>query len=161
MAEYLAKTWRVRAWIRVLAVLQSLGWIGLVWSLGFRGDEDVSTFVALFVFVAVPPFLALRPVVKLGSDGELLFRGWTSRRRANARQIRGLAMTPFGLELTFDDGTRYTTVIFQATLSFGRPRVLEFADALRRDPGGSKSFDPRDLFFKRDLELDRREDSTD
>jgi hypothetical protein len=53
------------------------------------------------------------------------------------------------------------TVIFQATRSFGRPLVLDFVDALRRDPGGSKSFDPLDLFRERDLEIYCREDLDD
>ncbi len=145
----------------MLAVLQSLGWIALVWSLGFRAEDGVWPIVGFVIFVAVPPFLALRPLVKLQADGELLLRGWTSRRRGNAAQVRRLAMTQFGLKLTFDDDTTYTTVIFQATRSFGRPRVLDFSNALRRVPGGSKSFDPLDLFHERDLEIYRREDLDD
>lgn len=159
--EYPARIWRVRSWIRVLTVLQSFGWLALVWSLGFRADEDVWSDVAFVIFATVPPFLALFPVVKIRTDGALLLRGWISRRRANAGQIRRLAMTQLGLKLTFDDGTSYTTVIFQATRSLGRPRVLEFVDALRRDPGASKSFDPLELFRKRDIEIYRREDRDD
>lgn len=159
--RYPARTWRVRAWIRALTVLQSFGWLALVWSLGFRADEDVWPIVGFVIFATVPPFLALRPVVKLRADGELLLRGWTSQRRANAGQVRRLAMTQFVLKLTFDDRTRYTTVIFQATRSFGPPRVLDFVDALRRDPGGSKSFDPLDFFRERDLEIYCREDLDD
>lgn len=159
--EYPARIWRVRSWIRVLTVLQSFGWLALVWSLGFRADEDVWSDVAFVIFATVPPFLALFPVVKFRTDGALLLRGWTSQRWANAGQIRRLAMTQLGLKLTFDDGTSYTTVIFQATRSFGRPRVLEFVDALRRDPGASKSFDPLELFRKRDIEIYRREDRDD
>ncbi len=147
----------MRGWVRLLAVLQSVGWIALE----FTEDEGLFTLVELAVFVAVPPFLALFPVVKLQADGDLLLRGWTSRRLANAAQVRRLAMTQYGLQLRFDDGTRYTTVIFQATRSFGRPRVLEFADALRRAPRGSKSFDPLDLFRQREIEIYNRDDFAD
>lgn len=159
--EYSAKTWRVRSWIQVLTVLLSFGWLALVWFLGLRSDVDVWSELAFLSFSAVPPFLAMRPVVKIRSDGELLLRGWTSQRRANAGQIRQLAMNQFGLQMTFDDGTSFTTVIFQATRSFGRPRVLEFADALRQDPGASKSFDPLELFHKRNIEIYRRTDIDD
>jgi hypothetical protein len=156
--EYIARTWRVRTWIRALSVGQSLGWLALIWSPGFRRDESIWTIVAFVAFVVVPPYLALSPVIKLQPNGALTLRGWTSQRRLNADQIIRLTMTEFGLEIIRDDCTRFTSVIFQATHSFGRPRVLEFVDAIRRGPGGAESFDPLKLFRENGLEIYSRDD---
>ena len=143
--------WRVPAWIRMLAVAQSLGWIALVGVLGFRGDESVLTFVFLAVFVVGVPYFALRPSIRIGDGGALTLRGWVSCRRVNVAHIRRLTMTPLGLEMTFDDGTTYTTVIFQATRSLGRPRVLDFVDALQRTRGSSPRSTSHEIFRERGL----------
>lgn len=151
--EYPKRTWRVRAWIRAFTVLQSLGWIALVAALGFSEPLSVWGVIGPILFVIVPPYLAFRPVVKLGDHGELLLRGWLFRRQTNVAQIRKLAMTQFGLKVSLADNTSFTTVVFQATISFGRPRVLEFVDAIRRDNLASKNFDPDALFYQSELEI--------
>ncbi len=157
--QYQAKSWRVRTWIRALALLQSFGWISLAWATGFRGDGmDLLGTIAFALFVVLPPCFALIPVIKLRADGRLLLRGWTTRRLANAAEINRLAMNKYGLKFKFNDGTTYTSVIFQATRSFGRPRVLEFVDALRGKPGSSPSFNPMDLYLQPEIEIFRSED---
>jgi hypothetical protein len=60
-------------------------------------------------------------------------------------------MTKYGLRFEFEDGTTFTSVIFQATHYLKRPRVLEFIDALRDD--GETLYDPWDVMKPGGIEL--------
>lgn len=148
---YRSKTWRVRPWIQAGCVLQAVGWVALFGVLGIRGNEGPLAWAAAVGFVVVVPFLALWPAIRLGRDGALVLRGWTQVRRAHVAEIARLSMTEYGLRFEFEDGTTFTSVIFQATHYFKRPRVLEFIDALRGD--GETLHDPWDVLKPGGIEL--------
>lgn len=140
-------------------MLQSLGWIALVWSLRVKGDETVLGWIMLATFVIGVPFLALWPAITLRPDGELRLRDWLQVRRAHVDDIARLAMTQYGLRFEFADRTRFTSVLFQATLSWKRPRVLGFIDAVTQGRNMRESFNPWDAAQPGGLELyERRKD---
>lgn len=136
------KVWRVRWWIRILCVGQSLGWIVLFGALGSDGGDSVLPWAALAAFVILIPMLALWPKIELMADGTLIIRGWIYSRHANVEQISGLALTAYGLRFSFADDSHFTSIIFQATQAARRPRVMEFVDAVVYAAGEESPYDP-------------------
>ncbi len=158
-SQYPSRIWRVRALIRVGCALQSLAWLALIVALpGRDGDSDpVLVGLGLGALIVLPPFLAFWPVIRLQPGGALLLRGWTRSHRATADEIVRLSMTQFGLRVVFEDGSAFTSVIFQATAGRRRPRVLTFVDAVTRGVGGVSGFDPWDLRSRSEIELYSRD----
>lgn len=151
---FVARTWRVRVLIQIACIVQALGWIALVSALGFDDDENNAlALTILTVFVAGPPFLAVFPMIKLRPDGRLVLRGWTQTKRSTVMEVVRLSMTQYGLRFEFADGSEFTSVIFQATHYFSRPRVLDFVDAITRTPGFAQSYDPWDVLQRGGIEL--------
>jgi hypothetical protein len=123
-------------WIRIVAIIVAIG--GLVVMaliVQERGDNPVGSpwtiAIGAVAFILAVPWLAWWPVIVLAPNGDLLFRTWTRRLETTTSALASLEMTEFGLEIVLRDGRRFITPIFQATMSFGPPRYLEFVEAVR------------------------------
>ena len=130
MSAFTPRTWRVPAWVRVLALAQAAGWVALVVALGLRGDESVLTWTFLVVLVVLAPYFAFRPSIRLDSDGALTLRGWFTYRRSRVGDITRVAMTTTGLRFEFRNASSFTSVVFQATRHLRYPRVFDFVEAV-------------------------------
>jgi hypothetical protein len=127
--------WRIRLWIRIVAIILSVGALGvMVLLVQERGDDPVETpwtiAIGAVAFILGAPWLAWWPVIVLAPNGALLFRTWTRRLETTVSALTSLEMTEFGLEIGLRDGRRFITPIFQATRSLGPPRYLEFVETV-------------------------------
>ena len=134
--------WRVALWVRLLTLAQAVGWVWLVLALGLRGDETAATWTILFVFVVVVPFAAWFPMVSI-RDGVLRVRDLTVLRSVPVEEVDELALTQWGLRIAMADGTRMTTIVFQAIRARrGLRRVYDFASAVACRPIAPDTFSP-------------------
>lgn len=132
--------WRIALWVRLLTLAQAVGWVALVISLGLTGDETAATWTILFVFVVVVPFSAWFPMVSI-RDGVLRVRDFTVVRSLPIDEVDELTLTQWGLRITAADGTRLTTIVFQAIRARrGLARVYDFASMVARRPVKPSTF---------------------
>ena len=130
------RVWRIRLWIRVAALVVAVGGlVVMVLLVQERGDDPVGNpwtiSIGAVAFILAVPWLAWWPVIVLAPNDALLFRTWTRRLETTTSALTSLEMTEFGLEIGLRDGRRFITPIFQATMSLGQPRFLEFVEAIR------------------------------
>jgi len=150
--SFVPRVWRIRLWVRVVCLAQALGWLAFCGILGLTGREGPLFWGVLAAFVIVVPYLAMRPRIRVRSDGALLLYGWLHLRKTDWDQVRRLSMTQYGLRFSFADGSHFTSVVFQPTRNIRRPRVLEFVGAMT----GQKDlpvFDPWDAARNGGIEL--------
>lgn len=124
------KTWRVRWWIRALLLAQAAGWTALFVLLPSDGTETAFTWVALFVFVVVVPFLGWWPMIRLRSDSTITIRDVGGVKHAPLVELETASFTSLGLRFTFADRSSITSLMFQQTLHGPRPRIVTFIETL-------------------------------
>lgn len=133
---YPRRVWRVRLWIRVMTLLVGVGGVFLAIALVLESNErggggnPVLTIGVTVFLVVVIPWLAWWPVIVLGPDGSIFVRAWTGALRNAASELKSVAMTSYGLRLEFEGARQITSPVFQATMSFGLPRFVEFFEAV-------------------------------
>lgn len=133
---YPRRVWRVRLWVRVMALLVGVGGVFLAIALAFEFNERgmtenpaLSIGVTVFLIVVIP-WLAWWPVLVLERDGSIFVRAWAGNLRNSASELKAAAMTSYGLRLEFEGARPITSPVFQATMSFGLPRFVEFFEAV-------------------------------
>jgi hypothetical protein len=158
---FVPRVWRIPLWIRIACLAQALGWLALCAILGLTGREGPLFWGVLATFVLAVPYLVIRPAIRLRADGTVRLYGWIHTRGAQADQITRLSMTQYGLRLSFADGSRFTSVVFQSTYGVWRPRVLEFVEAIAGqkdlpsfDPWSAAQEDGIELYTKRGSDPD-------
>ncbi len=131
-----SRQWRVRPWMRIVAVLM---WCGLAvqqWDVVRRvrsGQMPVSErrdgYISLALLAIVIYLLAFRPRVVIDPQWVTLHNPLSVRRFPRSA-VAGLRMSRFGLVFELSDASRRRTILFQDTLAFGEPRWFEVAEAV-------------------------------
>jgi hypothetical protein len=130
------RVWRIRTWVRVLAVLAGVGCLALLALLADerrRGVSDGGSWWVVAVLAAVTvavPVLGLYPKLRLRSDGVVSMRGLLGHREVRAEDIRAVYMTEMGLRFEFTSAKPFTCIVFQATRHLRYPRFFEVLEAL-------------------------------
>lgn len=127
--------WRVRLWVRVAALLVAIGamipWLLIVYRTNGAVENPLLISVGFVAVILGGPWLAWWPVIRLSESGDLHCRTWVKTVDTTVSSIRRIEMTEFGLRIELSDGRRITSPIFQATMSIGPPRYLEFVKAVQ------------------------------
>jgi hypothetical protein len=130
------RVWRIRTWVRVLAVLAGVGSLALLALLADerrRGVTDGGSWWVVAALAAVSvavPVLGLYPKLQLRSSGLVSMRGLLGRRDVRAEDIRAVYMTEMGLRFEFTSAKPFTCIVFQATRHVRYPRFFEVLEAL-------------------------------
>jgi hypothetical protein len=132
------RTWRVRMWIRVFAVLVVAA---LCWEqsdvirragLGEMPRTEVRNgYVFLAVLAVGLSLLVFRPVLRIDPTGEVYVRNPVGSRRFRVGEVTDVSIDQWGLVISLARGRTARSIIFQQTLlRFGEPRWFEVAEAL-------------------------------
>jgi hypothetical protein len=143
----MVRCWRVRVWIRASAVVCWLGLLAQQFStihfvrLGEMNPSEVPLgWAFLAVFAAGIGLVAFRPSIEVGPDAVTL-QGPLRRFVFRRTDVVEVAPTEWGLRFTQRDGTRRTSIVCQATRSWGEPRWWDVAEAVtgRRPRSGDET----------------------
>lgn len=130
------RRWRVRPWIRSAAVVAWLALLAQQFStihfvrLGEMDPaEEPLGWAVLVLLAGVMAIVVFRPYIEVRSDTVML-QGPLHRFSFDRASVLEVAMTSWGLRFTLADGTRRTSIVCQATYSFGEPRWFDVAEAV-------------------------------
>jgi hypothetical protein len=131
-----ARVWRVRLWIRLVAVvawgLLALQQTDTIRRAG-RGEvpqtEVRDGFVVLSVLAVLVIVLAFRPAVRL-SNGEVRIRNPLRTIRFAATDVVEIKPTSYGVAFYLSNGSSPWSIVFQDTHAFGEPRWFDVAEAV-------------------------------
>jgi len=112
--------WRVRLWIRLIAVavgavLVVLGRYGNTTQ--YWGGDPGGWAGFLIVYAALVWLLAFRPRLELDDDGWVTMRNPLGVHRFQAKEVRGFGFATLGLAVQLASGFRPVTWIFQDTMA--------------------------------------------
>ena len=134
MNSYTPHVWRVRVWIRLLALGNALiwGWLGaaVLFEVMPMGEDPVRGWVLLATLLVIPLYFAWRPYLALTADGRLRIRGWFRSRTSDASHVTSMYMNSYGLCFEFVDAKPFTCVVFQATAYRTYPRFFDAVEAI-------------------------------
>lgn len=132
-------TWRVRPWIRAVAVLVSLLLtVGASPFMEFHlnpdglppGDQALGYVMAVSSVFATW-LLTFRPYVRLTAGGAVEVRNPLRTTTFHSRDVLAVAPTSYGVEFLLRDGRRVWTIAFQNTGALsGEPRWFDLAEAV-------------------------------
>lgn len=128
--------WRVRVWIRASTVVVWLGFPAQQFStihfarLGEVNPSEVPLgWAFLGVFALSIALAAFRPYIAVREDTVTL-QGPLRRFVLPRTGVVEVAPTEWGLRFTQRDGMQRTSIVCQATRSFGEPRWFDVAEAV-------------------------------
>lgn len=132
-------TWRVRPWIRAVAVIISLLLtVGASPFMEFHlnpdglspGDQALGYAMAVSSIPAAW-LLAFRPYVRLTAGGVVEVRNPLRTTTFLAQDVLAVAPTSYGVQFLLRDGRRVWTIAFQDTRALsGEPRWFDLAEAV-------------------------------
>jgi len=130
-------SWRVRAWIRVAAVLvvALLSWeqSDVVRRVG-RGEmpgREVRDGYLFLAALALSLFLlTFRPLLRMDPNGMVYVRNPIGSRRFRAAEVVDVSVNQWGLAIRLSSGRIVRSIIFQDTGRAGEPRWFDVAEAL-------------------------------
>jgi hypothetical protein len=130
------RRWRVRLWIRGVAVAVWFGLLAQQFStihfvrLGEMDPaEEPLGWAFLALLACVLAVIAFRPYIEVKLDAVTL-QGPLRRFSFDRMSVIDVALTSWGLRFTLADGTHRTSILCQATYSFGEPRWFDVAEAV-------------------------------
>ncbi len=139
------RRWRVRTWIRLAAVAAWLGLLAQQFStihfvrLGEMNPSEVPLGWAFLVVLALAIWsIAFRPYIAVSADTVTL-RGPLRRFDLARADVVEVEPTAWGLRFTPREGARHTSIVCQATRSFGEPRWFDVAEAVLGSRPGTET----------------------
>ena len=131
-----SRTWRVRTWIRAVAVAVLLGLLLAQWSTAHyvrTGEQSPSElwwgWLCIAAFLLGVWVLVFRPSVNVTADFVTL-QGPVRSVTFRVDAVDRMRITEWGLVFDLSDGSRALTIVCQGTMSRGDPRWFDVAQVV-------------------------------